>query len=171
MYRQNYSVALVLEDDALLRVGFVRRLAEVMSDVPRPFDIVMVGGCMNMHAWRRKFNATMITKHVYRKQEARCAHAFVVSQRGARRLLSSLPLSQAIDFQMTSAMHETNMDVYWVEPFLSVQGKTGECVTNLDLGARCVSTEKYSKEFDGRFVNDTTVYESWESVPAFHSRR
>lgn len=171
-YRRGYENVLVLEDDAFLRVRFQERLAEVMALVPRTYDVIMIGGCMNMHAWRRKFGAEMLSKHLYRKREARCAHAFVASQKGVRHLLSSLPLTQAIDFQMTSAMVERSMEVYWVEPYLSVQGPSPECVTSIDLGAPCVSVEKrIGKEYDPRFATDTDANNDWEYVPAFHSKR
>lgn len=176
MYRMGYQRALVLEDDAFLRVSFRKRLAEVMLNIPATFDVVMIGGCMNMHAWRRKAARTtggveMLSKHVYRKREARCAHAFVVSQKGARRLLNGLPLTHAIDFQMTAVMTEQSMEVYWVEPWLSIQGPSPECVTMIDLKAGCVSTEKVTREYDPRFENNTDAEASWDWVPPFLSKR
>ncbi|CUG84181.1 glycosyltransferase family 25, putative [Bodo saltans] len=173
MYRMGYKHALVLEDDALLRTNFRRRLAEVMAEVPSSYDVIMIGGCMKMFAYRRKFNTTQLSKHVYRKREARCAHAFVVSQKGARRLLSSLPFMDAIDFQMTAAMNELSMDVYWVEPWMSVQGPSSECVTLYDLGVPCTysTTQKIPREFDARFANDTEADKLWDMVPAFRSKR
>jgi GR25 family glycosyltransferase involved in LPS biosynthesis len=168
--RRNYSAALILEDDAFLRANFRQRLREVMAEVPPGFDIVWVGGCMKMHAWRRKFMTKQITKHVYEKAEARCAHAYIVSQAGARKLLQSFPLTLPIDFQMTSAMREHHMRSYWVEPFLSVQGNVGGCVTN-DLGAGCVSVSKYDVAFDVKFADVTRVDALWHDVPAFHSKR
>lgn len=172
-YRFGYSNSLVLEDDAYLRVNFTGRLGEIMRSVPSTYDVIMIGGCMNMHAWRRKYkDVELVTKHLYKKREARCAHAYVVSQKGVRHLLSSVPLTQAIDFQMTSAMKEREMEVYWVEPWLSVQGPSTECVTNIDLGAACVSIEKnLGNEYDPRFAEDTAMNALWDMVPAMKSKR
>jgi GR25 family glycosyltransferase involved in LPS biosynthesis len=173
MYRMGYHHALVLEDDALLRTNFRQHLAEVMKEVPSTYDVIMIGGCMKMFAYRRKFNTEQLSKHVYRKREARCAHAFVVSQKGARQLLSSLPFMDAIDFQMTAAMNELKMDVYWVEPWMSVQGPSSECVTLYDLGVPCTfsTTQKVPREFDARFANDTVADQLWDLVPTFRSKR
>ncbi|KEG10388.1 hypothetical protein DQ04_03771040 [Trypanosoma grayi] len=176
-YRHNYQRVLVLEDDVLLRAGFVSRLGEVVRDTPPGFDAIFVGGCMRFYAWRRKTNSELITKHIYRKQSSRCAHAFVLSQAGVRKLLRSLPLTEPIDFQMNLAMREEKMTVYWVEPWMSVQGQFGEatCVTKTDLkdagSCRFSTLQRYSQSFDLRYVNDTEVLKRWENVPAFRSVR
>ena len=168
--RRNYSVAMILEDDAFLRANFRHRLADVMRAVPSGFDVIWIGGCMKMHAYRRKFQTRLISKHIYEKREARCAHAYILSQAGARKLLASFPLTLPIDFQITAAMKEFEMASYWVEPFLSVQGNVGGCVTN-DLGAGCVSVSKYDVAFDAKFADTTRVDEMWDAVPSFHSKR
>ncbi len=216
MVRHGYRTALILEDDAFLRVNFVERLSEVMRavttenekssnktsdtelswldrfggcdgvgagggdaaiDCPRPsekppLDIIMIGGCMRMFGWRRKFRTVQLSKHLFEKQEARCAHAFVVTLQGAKALLASIPLTLPIDFQITRAMVEWNLRAVWVEPYLSVQGDTGECVTN-DLGAGCVSVEKGIdlRPFDVRFLKDSKVNAMWDVVPEHNSRK
>ena len=171
--RSGHDLALILEDDAFLRAGFRARLAEVVHEMnalsgPK-VDVVMIGGCMNMHAYRRKYkNMKKLSKHLYEKQEARCAHAFLVTKEGAKKLLAAIPLTFPIDFQMTAAMGESGLRTLWVEPFLSVQGNIDGCVTN-DLGAKCVSIEKYDRAFDIAYVNDSAVLKSWENVPEMGS--
>ncbi|KAH9586536.1 hypothetical protein LSM04_008190 [Trypanosoma melophagium] len=176
-YQHNYQTVLVLEDDALLRVGFVKRLDEVLRTTPSGYDAIFIGGCMRFYAWRRKSQTEYITKHIYRKQASRCAHAFILSQSGVRKLLRSLPLTEAIDFQMNLAMREENMTVYWVEPWLSVQGQFGEptCVTKTDIknagSCRFSTQQRYSRSFDLSYLNETEVLERWENVPAFRHHR
>lgn len=160
--------ALVLEDDAFLRAGFSRFVGDVLREaaVLRPgVGVIMVGGCMRMHAYRGKFRTTKLSKHLYAKLEARCAHAFLVSDAAAKRFVASAPFTLPIDFQLTAAMREMDIDCLWVEPWLSIQGDLGGCVTN-DIGAGCVSVEKkYNAAFDEKRMNETAVLASWESVP------
>ena len=165
MVRHNYSTALILEDDAFLRSRFRERLRDVMALAARhQCDIVMVGGCMNMHAYRAKYRTVKLHKHLYEKQEARCAHAFVATQHAARALLSSLPLTLPIDFQITAAMQELKLRGCWVEPWLSIQGNLGGCVT-----FPCVSiVHKYDRAYDVNYANDSDP--GYERVPDMGSR-
>lgn len=173
-YRRNYSRVLVLEDDALLRANFVRRLGEVVRGAPSDFDVLMVGGCLRMFAYRRRYNTVMHSKHHYARREARCAHAFVVSQRGVREILASLPLTQAIDFQLTTAMQERQLSVFWIEPWLSVQNPEAdaECVTGL-FHTKCAPAVSLRDPaaYDSRLANDATQDAKWEYVPAHNSKR
>ena len=173
MARRQFASALILEDDALLRTRFVQRLKVVMADVPRPYDLVWVGGCIKMHAYRAKYRATRLTKHVYAKQEARCAHAYVVSQNGAQKLLQGYPFTLAIDFQITAAMVESNLLSYWIEPFLSVQGDFGNCTTGDELGAKCINVERegFAKYFNESYAADDSVDSRWSDVPLYQSKR
>lgn len=94
------------------------------------FDVLMIGGCLKMHAHRKRYAAPRWTEHLYLKPEARCAHAYIVTPRGAQKLINSMPLTLPIDFQLSSAFKEEGMTVLWVEPWLAVQGDIdGGCVT------------------------------------------
>jgi hypothetical protein len=139
--------------------------------VPPPpshgFDVLWIGGCMNMHAYRRKRKmlGAQLNPHAYLKAEARCAHAYLVTNRAAVALLQSMPLTLPIDFQITTAMRERGLRSVWAEPWLSVQGDFGECVTN-ELGAGCVSKEKYTRQFDEAFAQTPAECAKFHTVPA-----
>jgi hypothetical protein len=161
MHRNGYNLSLILEDDVMLHAGFNEHMATLIKEAPRDFDVLMVGGCFNMHGNRPKFKAVEVSKHFYKKTEARCAHAYAVTLRAARLLLDSVPLTQPIDFQITAAMKETDLNSYWVEPFLAVQGNLGGCVTN-DIGAKCVSAEKkIAKQFKPENARDPSMRKLW----------
>eukprot|EP00760_Papus_ankaliazontas_P037963 PhM_4_TR87/c0_g1_i1/m.34155 len=161
VHRNEIPYALILEDDAFLHAGFQDHIATLMREAPRDFDVLMVGGCFNMHGQRAKYKATFVSKHFYRKPEARCAHAYIVSLNGARKLLDAVPLTLPIDFQMSAAMKEGGLNSYWVEPWLSVQGPIGGCVTE-DLGVGCVSVvKKLEPQFDHRRANDARLRQKW----------
>ena len=119
-----------------------------------------------MHGFRRKrkFAAPILNPHAYLKGEARCAHAYIVTHRAAAALLESAPLTLPIDFQITRAMREHGLRGVWVEPWLAAQGDFGECVTN-DLGADCITKEKYHRQFDNRLATDEKTCALWNDVP------
>ena len=124
--KRGFGLSLVVEDDAKLRSGFRQWWVKVMKTVPNEFDIVMFGGCLKMFGWRAKSRAVKLTPNLYEKQEARCAHAYAVTLGGAKKLLASMPLTDVIDYQINRVIKETNMKVFWVEPWLAVQGPVGE---------------------------------------------
>ena len=160
-HRNEHNISVILEDDAFLHAGFTEHLTVLFREAPRDWDVLMIGGCFNMHGNRPKFKAIEVSKHFYRKTEARCAHAYIVNLHAARMLIDSVPLTMPIDFQMTAAMKETKLNCYWVEPFLAVQGNLGGCVTN-DIGAKCVSAEKkIKKEFLPENAKDPRFRKLW----------
>eukprot|EP01064_Diplonema_japonicum_P017341 TRINITY_DN2541_c1_g1_i3.p1 TRINITY_DN2541_c1_g1~~TRINITY_DN2541_c1_g1_i3.p1 ORF type:complete len:532 (+),score=90.42 TRINITY_DN2541_c1_g1_i3:349-1944(+) len=127
MMRNNYTFAIVLEDDAKLRSGFRRWFSKALKETPNDFDLFVFGGCLKMYGWRMsKQKSIPLTRHIYKKSMARCAHAYALTLGGAKKLLSSMPLTDVIDYQMNRAILETDMKVFWVEPWLAVQGPVGE---------------------------------------------
>lgn len=134
----------------------------LMKEMPSDADVLMMGGCFNMKGSRAKYKATFVWKHFYKKQEARCAHAYIVTLAAARKLLSSVPLTLPIDYQISAAMKETNLQCYWIEPWLSVQGPIGGCVTE-DLGAKCVSVvKKLEHQFHHTKANQEQLQKLWD---------
>ena len=124
--RNKYPFSVIFEDDAKLRTGFREWFSEAVRAVPDNFDIIFFGGCLKLYGWRQKSTATQVSKHVYLKSGSRCAHAYAVTLSGAAKLLNAMPMTEVIDFQINRAILEQNMSVYWIEPWLSVQGPVGE---------------------------------------------
>ena len=188
---KGHGLALIVEDDVLFHACFADHLRSLLDslvpnataiatgDAPAVcgsgaskgparslgFDVLWIGGCMNMHAYRkkRKMAAPQLNAHAYLKTEARCAHAYLVTNRAAALLLQSMPLTLPIDFQITSAMRERGLRSVWAEPWLSIQGGFGSCVTN-QLGAKCFN-EKYTREFDENFATDRAECAKYHAVP------
>jgi hypothetical protein len=163
---------LILEDDVFLRNGFavhfdtlIKELEDATNDSSNGdslFDVLMIGGCLNMHANRRrgsgiKFPAPKVSAHTFLRQEARCAHAYVVSRDGAQKIMNSMPLTHPIDFQLNAAFKEEDLKVLWVEPWLAIQGDIdGGCVTASIYKGKCPSVEKNpGREFDVKFMEST----------------
>lgn len=104
----NYSRILVVEDDAdfdktAWRVGHY--WSKVLEEIPKDFDLIHVGagrGCGggNKHGgWGVKYST-----HFWLAQGSRCAHAYLVSQLGARNMIRSLPIVAEIDSHINYAV-------------------------------------------------------------------
>jgi hypothetical protein len=187
---------LIIEDDVLLRAGFLAHLsnaireADAASALPRSssapsadgastdaarnnddgrWGVLMIGGCLKMHATRRKFRSPRVGPHLFERGEARCAHAYVVTAAAARALLQSMPLTSAIDFQLNAAFREAQgrVRVFWTEPWLAVQGDYGDCVTKHFGGKQCYSVHKYERSFDVKFASDPAAVSTWNDTLSF----
>ncbi|KAJ9467142.1 hypothetical protein DIPPA_06412 [Diplonema papillatum] len=159
MVRKNYTFAVVFEDDAKLRVGFRQHFAEAVRAVPPDFDIIVFGGCLRLYGWRMHKQLTVpVSKHVYRKDMTRCAHAYALTLAAAKKLLSAMPLTEVIDYQINRAIVESGMKVYWIEPWLSVQGPVGEA----GQPRKTATTGGDGEPYEVRNLKDPSWIRTWQ---------
>ncbi len=87
-----------------------RSHASPLSPLPRR-DFIFIGGCYNLQAvyWQ----GVKVTDKLWKMPRSRCTHAYVMSLKGALRLLESLPLRYSIDYQISDALG--GAELYWVE--------------------------------------------------------
>ena len=145
--RNSFQNVLVLEDDAMFVHPDWRSnnsiWQKILRDLPHDYDVLFLSGCCDIHEV-----GTKVTEHLYFAQESRVSSMYMISQKGARNLLRSLPLVAPIDFHMNyAAMNMTkwhdltgiergprtqNIKFYHTEPYLSEQivpeGSTGRTV-------------------------------------------
>jgi len=138
LLRSQWARALILEDDA----WFTQHLAAEL-DVLDPelenldWDVIAIGTCYH----HRTPFGRQVAPHVWMTQIMPCAHAYLLSRRGATSLLRTLPLQLPIDLQMNlmaqdsvpyeelrnagaerSALPtEASARIYWVGPQLVFQ--------------------------------------------------
>lgn len=103
-----------------------------MLDLPADYDILFLSGCCDMH------NVGLnVTANLYLAQVSRVSSMYLISQKGARNMLRSLPLVAPIDFQMNyaagyenqwlksipshSGPRTSDIKLYHSEPYLSSQ--------------------------------------------------
>jgi GR25 family glycosyltransferase involved in LPS biosynthesis len=124
---------LVLEDDAILKVGAEKQIRDFCKEVPEDWDMIFIGDACKFHIplWRRRPG-----KHIYLKENtktwwggdgaSRCADSYFVSKKGALSLLDARamkrPFTKPIDWAFNDAIREKNLKIYWVEPSLATQG-------------------------------------------------
>ena len=116
IFNNNYSSALILEDDVLLCPNFISVFNNFKKELPEDWDCCWVGSCCNIHA-----DATP-GKHVYLGHKSRCTHAFMVSYNGAKKMLPLLSsLDAPADHFYNKLILEAKLNNYWFEPSLVEQ--------------------------------------------------
>eukprot|EP00927_Polykrikos_kofoidii_P040537 TRINITY_DN34633_c0_g1_i1.p1 TRINITY_DN34633_c0_g1~~TRINITY_DN34633_c0_g1_i1.p1 ORF type:complete len:586 (+),score=73.97 TRINITY_DN34633_c0_g1_i1:38-1795(+) len=97
LVRSGCPHALVLEDDAWFSQHFAADLRELLSEVQKlDWDIIAVGTCYH----HRTPFGRQVLPHIWMTQIMPCAHAYLLSQKGARAFLRTLPLQLPIDLQL-----------------------------------------------------------------------
>jgi len=113
---QNYKSALILEDDVLLHPDFVSLFNSFKNELPEDWDCCWVGSCCNIHA------DIIPDKHVYIGNRSRCTHAFMISNKGAKKMLPLLStLDAPADHFYNRLITEAKLNNYWFEPSLAEQ--------------------------------------------------
>jgi hypothetical protein len=122
-----------MEDDAVLVPQFREGLRRAMRDVPRDFDILVLG-CFFLCNKRRKYSVGLELVRpfvpgnlrndprtwgtVFAPEHFGGAHCYVVSATGCRKLLRLLPKAH---FHIDSQMNHPELRVYAVSPNLASQ--------------------------------------------------
>ena len=132
MAKNNIYNALILEDDAFIvpneRATFVKTMDKMMDQLFLRYDAFFPGGCLDP---RRPdyFVCKPDEELVCRRSESRCTHAYVVTNKGAKKIL--LNMNAKMDHMPIDHMinHE-NLVIYWSNPILFKQYEIIEHVKN-----------------------------------------
>jgi len=101
--------ALVLEDDAFVSSNtarFKRSMSDLIDQTPKPYDMLFPGICLDMNCARRP---------VCKMSRSRCAHGYVVTLRGAMKVLDHLSDEHA-NLPIDHIMNHANLVIYWANP-------------------------------------------------------
>ena len=95
MIQQSLDNVLVLEDDAeFMQSDWTSKDSvwqKIIRDLPPSYDLVLLSAFGNMRKRGKK-----ITDHLYIAQQSRVASMYLISQKGARNMLRSLPMVRYI---------------------------------------------------------------------------
>ena len=107
--------ALILEDDVEFRPTFPESVAGFLADAPPGWDVIFLSECypgMLGAVWAG--GGIFEAPRLWRMKTGRCTEAFLLSQAGARMLLSSMPLKAfALDWQFNGI---SGAALYWADP-------------------------------------------------------
>ena len=112
----NYDSILIFEDDVILAKSFVESFNKFKNQLPENWDICFVGSCSNLHC------RTVEGLNVYRVNQSRCCHAYMLSKSGLEKMKPHLNIiNEAIDWYFNYKFREMNLNVFWFEPSLAEQ--------------------------------------------------
>lgn len=116
--------ALVLEDDAFVysthKHVFKDAMHSLLRETPRPYDMMFPGTCLFRKCLKRP---------LCKARTSRCAHGYVVTLRGALKVLDHLGDRHA-DLPIDHIMNHANLAMYWSNPPLIGQSTEVEHVKN-----------------------------------------
>lgn len=130
--RNATPIAVVLEDDVILVPDFVDRLHDGLARTPAGWDIICFGYGSHMRVPERTPDQT-----VYRMRPGRmkCTDSYFITGRAALLLVEALlPFSQPLDWEMTYWMNKFDLNVYWWDPPITLQGSQNGSYQSLVQG-------------------------------------
>ena len=119
-----YDCALIVEDDAIFHPNFIELFNDYMKQLPSDFDAFFIGHGCNLHIENHELKPNC---NVYKKQETRCTDSYVVSKKCATNIINyvnNIPykINSPVDFWLNTVFKDLDLNVYWAEPHLVVQG-------------------------------------------------
>ena len=106
MVEKSLENVLILEDDAaFVYSDFTSHDSlwqHILANLPASYDMIFLSG-FGRHNVGKK-----ITDHIYLGQVSRVASMYMISQKGARNMLRSLPMVSIIDWHMNYAVGKDN---------------------------------------------------------------
>jgi len=168
--RDYHEYALILEDDVILSDNFMDTLQKYMTELPKTYDMLFLGCGLGFHI---QPELILPNKHIYRKCLyptpwggdgcTRGADCYLMTKECAKKLCWYMYEKKAkpkphVDFILNDAARDMNLEVYWSEPTLAVQGS----VTGLFNTSVITSNEK-----DWVLVfmcNENTVNKTFQSI-------
>ena len=134
--QQKHKLTLILEDDAQLVPDFVPRLKQALRDVPRDFDVLVLGCfflCNKGHAYEwphsllrlgmKTRQDTRTWGSVFVPEAFRGTHCYIVSLQGAHKLAQHIP---RVKFHIDVQMNHPAINIYAASPDLAFQKDMSE---------------------------------------------
>ncbi|KAJ1972525.1 hypothetical protein H4R35_004625 [Dimargaris xerosporica] len=126
---QGYRHALILEDDVDLEIDTKDLLAEMIPRLPKDWDLFYAGFCGSVN---NNDQVDELNPPLLRFYNTGCTHGYVVSLRGARRLLYLLQKPTGpIDLMILSLAHHNMTQVYATNPPWIAQVRRPDDPTNI----------------------------------------
>jgi hypothetical protein len=105
---ENIPVSLILEDDATnVHPQFESKLAEYMDLLPPDWDIFLLGFWLH----RGDNGYPVLRQKIHRVRDFCLLHAFMITAKGARKLLAHLPIDRPVDSWISKCAHD-NVIIY-----------------------------------------------------------
>jgi len=116
-----FKLCLILEDDALLDIDFLKKLNYYIDNLPNDFDIGFINSGCGMHI--KDTNNEQIW---YKFNYSRTCCAYLITDIACKKLIDSIiPFNDAIDHELNAQINKLKLNSYWCEPTIVKDGS--EC--------------------------------------------
>jgi GR25 family glycosyltransferase involved in LPS biosynthesis len=137
MMLHDYEDVLVFEDDVILSDGFMKKLAEYMTQLPANYDMLFIGDGCNLHIPKYM---QVPNQYIYEKclhetvwggnGAARCTDSYVIHKRCAKKICDYIANlntkidspNGGVDWWLNDVARDLSLKVYWAEPTIITQG-------------------------------------------------
>ena len=120
--KNQHQLSLVLEDDVILHNDFVNLFNSNLENTPIDWDFIFIGSGCGLgipHHFQQPKKVAYKIPH----PASKCTDSYCVTYEAAKKILSTIiPFTFPIDFELNYQMERHDMNVYWWEPSLVVQG-------------------------------------------------
>jgi GR25 family glycosyltransferase involved in LPS biosynthesis len=137
---QGLPYGLIFEDDAEFCPGFLEKYEQVVKDLPKDTHILYIGGRFNVLHQMKQHNCSIVTENIVKHKSImkskdpwdtdRTAHAYILSNQGARVLLeyfnSLSTITRPIDDLMVNYCIEKQIPIYNSQPLLCYSALRGD---------------------------------------------
>ena len=122
--------ALVLEDDVILKTGFMGYLEHYLRYLPEDWDMLFIGDGCGLHI---PINQQIPGQYIYKKSNVypgstRCADSYVINRKCAIQIIDRISqpgyeiTHAAADWFLNVILRDMHANVYWAEPTIATQG-------------------------------------------------
>jgi len=133
--KSNEKITIIIEDDAVFVDNFREKLDVAIKNTPSDFDILYLGcfGCDNpinfftlINNGIINLNAIKINKYVKKPEIALATHGYVLSRKGAKKLISYFDknISYYIDYTIQYLIRNNNINAYSLNSRIVYQTST-----------------------------------------------
>lgn len=162
--RRGHSAVAVFEDDAtttLTRYELEAHLERASSAVGDQYDVLYLGKCCDFCG-----KHTEVAPGIVRLYRTACLHAYVITARGIRKLLSALPMNKVADMWLADLMEQGYIEAYGFHPSLFTQNVEQHPST---LQAQKTATRNNNRACAGGFsewlhVSFNRIGRSWSAL-------
>jgi len=118
---KNFKLCLILEDDAILDIDFLKKLNYYIDNLPNDFDIGFINNGCSLHI--QNTNNQQIW---YKNKYSRTCCAYLITNKTCKALIDNIiPFTYAIDHELNAQITKLNLNCYWCEPTIVQDGS--EC--------------------------------------------
>ncbi|AYV75540.1 MAG: glycosyltransferase family 25 [Terrestrivirus sp.] len=98
----NLNSALILEDDIAIDPQFMNKITQILQNCPNDYDVLFLG----YHRWSILYLQKNINNLISQSSAVFGLFGYIVSNKGARKLMNIFPITKQIDSEMSSYFRE-----------------------------------------------------------------